>query len=57
MSFKPVPGFPFNLSGMSKNLSALWLAVALVFLLGACGQKGPLYLPDREPAPAQKQKS
>jgi predicted small lipoprotein YifL len=25
--------------------SAIWSAVALVSLLGACGQKGPLYLP------------
>jgi predicted small lipoprotein YifL len=41
---------------MSKNHSALWLAVALALLLGACGQKGPLYLPDREPPP-KKQKS
>ncbi|UZR30256.1 LPS translocon maturation chaperone LptM [Methylococcus mesophilus] len=42
---------------MSKNHPALWLAVALTLLLGACGQKGPLYLPDREPARTEKQKS
>ena len=28
---------------------AAWLALALVLLAG-CGQRGPLYLPDRKPA-------
>jgi len=26
---------------------------ALIFLLSACGQRGPLYLPDKSPPPAQ----
>ena len=27
-----------------------WLVLAMVLLLAACGQKGPLYLPDHKPA-------
>lgn len=35
-----------------KRLSALFTTVALAAMLAACGQKGPLYLPDTEPQPA-----
>lgn len=35
-----------------KRLSALFATVALSALLAACGQKGPLYLPDAEQQPA-----
>lgn len=35
-----------------KRLSALFATVALASLLAACGQKGPLYLPDTEQQPA-----
>lgn len=35
-----------------KRLSALVTSVALAALLTACGQKGPLYLPDAEQQPA-----
>lgn len=35
-----------------KRLPALFAMVALTALLSACGQKGPLYLPDTEQQPA-----
>jgi predicted small lipoprotein YifL len=35
-----------------KRLSALVTLVALAAVLSACGQKGPLYLPDAEQQPA-----
>lgn len=35
-----------------KRLCALITTVALTALLAACGQKGPLYLPDTEQQPA-----
>ncbi len=34
------------------SLAAFLLTTCL--LLGACGQKGPLYLPDREPDQSQE---
>ena len=30
--------------------SALFLAISALLVLGGCGQKGPLYLPDRNPS-------
>jgi predicted small lipoprotein YifL len=40
---------------MAKSKSGIWVVVALVVWLGACGQKGPLYLPDQDPSAAKKQ--
>jgi len=35
---------------MSRGSAARVLAAALFGLLAGCGQKGPLYLPDKKPA-------
>ena len=33
----------------------LWIVLALFGLLSACGQKGDLYLPQKNPPPKQQQ--
>ncbi|QAY90893.1 MULTISPECIES: lipoprotein [unclassified Pseudomonas] len=40
-----------------SSLAALASLVAFVSLLSACGQKGPLYLPDDSQDPAEQAKS
>jgi predicted small lipoprotein YifL len=35
-------------------MRALTLMLLLISLLAACGHKGPLYLPDQQPADQQK---
>ncbi|KNH28147.1 lipoprotein [Pseudomonas sp. QTF5] len=40
-----------------SSLAALASLVAFVSLLSACGQKGPLYLPDENQDPAEQAKS
>ncbi|HWP00191.1 MAG TPA: lipoprotein [Methylococcus sp.] len=40
---------------MTKSKSGIWVVVVLAVWLGACGQKGPLYLPDQDPSAAKKQ--
>ena len=40
-----------------SSLAALTSLVAFVSLLSACGQKGPLYLPDENQDPAEQAKS
>lgn len=38
---------------MKRMISSLAALVALACLVSACGQKGPLYLPDGSPDQAQ----
>ncbi|MHC8290000.1 MULTISPECIES: LPS translocon maturation chaperone LptM [Pseudomonas] len=40
-----------------SSLAALASLVAFASLLSACGQKGPLYLPDENQDPAEQAKS
>jgi predicted small lipoprotein YifL len=40
-----------------SSLAALAALVAFASLLSACGQKGPLYLPDDSQDPAEQAKS
>ncbi|KAA0978118.1 lipoprotein [Pseudomonas sp. ANT_H12B] len=40
-----------------SSFAALASLVAFVSLLSACGQKGPLYLPDENQDPAEQAKS
>lgn len=38
--------------GMIRALQSAAIAIVLALALGACGQKGPLKLPEPPPAPA-----
>ena len=40
-----------------SSLAALASLVAFACLLSACGQKGPLYLPDKDQDPAEQAQS
>ena len=42
---------------MKRLISSLAALVALACLVSACGQKGPLYLPDDTQDPAEQAKS
>ncbi|MFJ3368588.1 lipoprotein [Pseudomonas sp. NPDC086251] len=42
---------------MKRLISSLAAAVAVACLVSACGQKGPLYLPDENQDPAEQAKS
>jgi predicted small lipoprotein YifL len=42
---------------MKRLISSLAAAVAVACLVSACGQKGPLYLPDDSQDPAEQAKS
>lgn len=40
---------------MKRWLLIVWLALAAGLVLGGCGQKGPLFLPDKPAAPDNRQ--
>ncbi|MCF4995629.1 hypothetical protein GIW70_02745 [Pseudomonas syringae] len=42
---------------MKRLISSLAALVAVACLVSACGQKGPLYLPDDDQDPAEQAKS
>ena len=42
---------------MKRLISSLAALVAVACLVSACGQKGPLYLPDDKQDPAEQAKS
>jgi len=42
---------------MKRLISSLAALVAVACLVSACGQKGPLYLPDENQDPAEQAKS
>lgn len=42
---------------MKRLISSLAAIVAVACLVSACGQKGPLYLPDENQDPAEQAKS
>ncbi|MBV4472871.1 lipoprotein [Pseudomonas sp. B2M1-30] len=42
---------------MKRLISSLAALVAVACLVSACGQKGPLYLPDEDQDPAEQAKS
>jgi predicted small lipoprotein YifL len=42
---------------MKRLISSLAALLAVACLLSACGQKGPLYLPDENQDPAEQAKS
>jgi predicted small lipoprotein YifL len=42
---------------MKRLISSLAALLAVACLVSACGQKGPLYLPDEDQDPAEQAKS
>jgi predicted small lipoprotein YifL len=46
---------PSDLTVMMPVLRAAGLVLAMVLLLGACGQKGPLFLPSEDPSKSTDQ--
>ena len=53
--FRPIRSGVSSMSSITGRLSALGAALLLMGILTACGQKGPLYLPESVESDAQQE--